>query len=124
MTVVDHQKGGRFKWDASKVTLYLSERQRAIDGFIKGDKLLEELKDKSPFNANLLDYLLKHPHLIPEEWKNEWVLFFGTTYCDYASGGRRLYVRHLCWLINKWGWGYLWLDLDLDGHRPAAVLAS
>jgi len=39
-------------------------------------------------NANVLDYLLAHPELIPEDWKNKYVFFWGTIY-RYSSGGLR-----------------------------------
>jgi hypothetical protein len=44
---------------------------------ICGDNSLrEELIARPVFNANLLDYLLKNPHLIPAEWKGK-DAFFG-----------------------------------------------
>ncbi|MDE2001222.1 MAG: hypothetical protein KGI60_01480, partial [Patescibacteria group bacterium] len=79
--VEKHQKGGSFKWDAAQVKLYLSNQQRN-DKAIEGNKLRRELVDKPVLNANVLDYLLANPHLIPEEWKGKAVFFWGTIYRD------------------------------------------
>lgn len=119
--VEEHRKGGQFKWDASKVKLYLSEQQKK-GKWIQGHKLLAELKGMPVFNANLLDYLLANPRLIPEEWKGKCIFFFwGTTY--RCSDGR-LCVRCLCWGGGRWLWGFDWLDFDWHGYYPAAVPAS
>src|SRR5205807_6458708 len=74
-----HQKGGIFTWGASKVSLYLSESQKE-GKWTEGKELRKDLAGKPVFNANLLDYLLKNPHLIPEEWNDQFVFFWGTIY--------------------------------------------
>ena len=103
--VEEHQKGGQFKWDASKVRLYLSEPQKRGRS-IEGNKLRNTLKHQLVLNANVLDYLLKHPHLIPEEWNSKYVFFWGTIYRD--SDGY-LDVRHLYWYGGRWDWDDCWL---------------
>lgn len=118
--VEEHRKGGQFKWNAAKVALYLSKKQQN-GKWIEGHKLREELKGRSVFNANLLDYLLKNPHLIPEEWKGKYVFFWGTVY-RYSDG--YLCVRCLCWDGGRWDWDYYWLDRDWNDPDPAVVPAS
>jgi hypothetical protein len=118
--VEEHQKGGQFEWNASQVALYLSKEQQG-GKVIEGNKLREGLKRKRVYNANLLDYLLKNPHLIPEGWKGKYVFFWGTVYRD--SDGF-LEVRCLYWSGSRWaskgGWlGSVWYNYD-----PAALLAS
>lgn len=115
-TVEEHRKGGQWKWDPAKVSLYLSEEQKG-DKLIQGHKLREELKGKPVLNANVLDYLLAHQHLIPEEWKGKAVFFWGTIY-RYADGILR--VRYLFWGDARWSWRYRWLEYDWDADRPAA----
>ncbi len=115
-----HQKGSHFKWDASEVSLYLSEQQKN-GRRIEGNKLREELAGKPAPNANVLDYLLANPHLIPEEWKGKYVFFWGTI---YPNSDGRLFVRYLCWGSVGWGWGNRWLARDWDSNCPAAVPAS
>lgn len=115
-----HQKGGNFKWDATKVRLHLSKKQQG-GKVLEGNELREELKGQPVYNANLLDYLLKNPHLIPEEWKGMYVFFWGTIY-RYSDGD--LGVRCLCWDGGRWHWRSFWLDGDWRGGSPAAVPAS
>lgn len=64
--VEEHQKGGQFKWDASQMQLFLAEGQKNGKR-IEGNKLRKELASQPVLNANVLDYMLAHPHLIPEE---------------------------------------------------------
>jgi hypothetical protein len=118
-SVEEYQKGGMLQFDITKISLYLSRKQK--NGSIKGNKLCEELKDKKVLNANVLDYLLVNPHLIPEEWKRKAVFFWGTIYRD--SDGN-LFVRYLDWSGTRWYWGNYWLSSDFNADDPAAVLAS
>ncbi len=115
----EHQKGGMLQFDITKVNLHLHCNQK--NGNIEGSKLREELKSKKVLNANVLDYLLVNPHLIPEEWKGKAVFFWGTIY-RYSSGS--LYVRHLYWGDTRWCWGSSWLSYTFDAHNPAAMLAN
>lgn len=124
--VEEHKKSGQFVWDPTTVELYLSKNQK--DGkVIEGNKLRKELENEHVFNANLLDYLVKNPHLIPEEWKQDekgntrYIFFWGTVYRD--SGGD-LYVRCLFWIGGAWCWYYDWLDFGWGGRDPSARLAS
>lgn len=116
--VEEHKKGGQFAWDPTKVNLFLSEKQKA--GTIEGNKLRKELADQPVYNANLLDYLLDNPHLIPEEWKGKAVFFWGTI---YRNSGDNLCVRYLIWDGGHWRQGSSWLD-NFDADRPSAVAAS
>jgi hypothetical protein len=116
--VEEHQKGGQLKFDASQIELYLSATQKK--GSIEGNKLRKELAGKPVLNANVLDYLLANPHLIPEEWKGKYVFFWGTVYRD--SGGR-LCVRFLYWHDDGWDWGR-WGGRSWVSDDPAALRAS
>lgn len=124
--VEGHIKGGQFEFEPKKISLYLDEAQQN-GGMIVGNKLREKLKGKSVLNANVLDYLLAHPELIPHEWKEKLVFFWGTIYREdsvaYYSDGS-LYVRCLRWDHGSWFWGYDWLQNDFCGDYPSAVLAS
>ena len=119
LQIEEHKKGGQFFFDPTKVTLYLSKKQNG--GHIIGNDLRKELCRKPVLNANVLDYLLKNPHLIPEEWKDKYVFFWGTVY-RYSNG--LLYVRYLYFRGGRWGWGCYWLDDDWHGRNPAAVAAA
>ncbi len=118
--VEEHQKkGGQFKWDASRVQLYLCDAQKKNG--IEGNKLRKELASKKVLNANILDYLLAHPELIPEEWRDKYVFFWGTIYRG-SSGG--LDVRYLYFRDDRWGWRFCWLAYDWNDNNPAALSAS
>ena len=119
--VEEHKKGGQLAFDASKVGLYLSTRQTEGEKRIGGHDLRKELADKPVLNANVLDYLLAHPELIPDAWKGKYLYFWGTIYRD--SDGS-LCVRCLYWSDGRWDWGYDWLGRRFGGQGPSALLAS
>ncbi len=118
-SVEEHKKGGQFTWDPTRVALFLSKKQQ--EGSIEGNKLRKEMADQPVYNANLLDYLLDNPHLIPEEWKGKAVFFWGTIYRD--SDGD-LCVRCLIWDGGYWKRDSNWLDNSFDADNPSAVAAS
>lgn len=123
--VEEHKKTGQFVWDPAKVELCLSKNQKG-GKVIEGNKLRKELENNPMWNANLLDYLLKNPHLIPEEWKQDekgntrYIFFWGTIYRGSVD---RLCVRCLCWVDRRWDWdchwldNYYWNDHDLAARR-------
>ncbi|MBI2033950.1 MAG: hypothetical protein HYT13_02530 [Candidatus Liptonbacteria bacterium] len=124
--VEEHQKGGQFRFDPTQVEFWLSEPQRK-GKVIEGVKLRKGLAGKPVLNANVLDYLLAHPHLIPEEWKRDseghirYIFFWGTIY-RRSDGG--LCVRYVYWDSGRWSWSYFWLDYGWDVHSPAALRAD
>ncbi len=120
-SVEEHQKGGQFVWDPTKVRLHLDEGQ-TDRRYVEGHKLRKLISKKNPYNANLLDFLLKNgnQHLIPEEWKGKAVFFWGTI---YRNSDGNLYVRYLYWRSRRWYWDYYWLDDVWDDVCPALVPA-
>jgi len=115
-SVEEHIKGGQLKWGAAKIDLYLCKEQEK--GSIEGNQLRKKLKDQTILNACVLDYLIENPNLIPEEWKNKNVFFWGTIYRD--SDGS-LCVRGLSWDGDGWGWDYHWLGFHWRGSKTAVV---
>lgn len=101
------------------IKLWLSEKQKT--SYQTGSDLYDEVKVQSPLNACVLDYLLKNPKEIPEEWKGQYVYFWGTILRS-PSGDR--YVLCLYWNDGAWDWRVLWLDGDWDAGGPSAVLAT
>lgn len=120
--VEEHKEGGQLKWDQTKVRLHLADGQKN-GKYIEGNKIRKEIAKLSPYNANLLDFLLKkeNQHLIPEDWKGKAVFFWGTIYRD--SDGH-LYVRYLSWSDRQWLSYCYWLGHGWYGNHPAAVPAS
>lgn len=117
--VEEHLKGGQYQWDPSKTQLYLSKKQKG--GVVEGNKLRQELAKQPVLNADVLDYLLQNPQLIPEDWKGKYVFFWGTV---YRNSRGNLYVRYLYWRGDEWRWVYNWLDNNFNNNNPAAVRAS
>lgn len=111
---------GIFAWDPAAAKLYLSKKQK-VSSYIVGNDLRRELRSQPVFPAQVLDYLLAHPELIPEEYKGKYVFFWGTIY-RYSHG--RLCVRYLCWDGSAWYWYYYWLDDGFYSRYPALVRAS
>lgn len=116
-TVEEHRKCGQMKWYPSKVLLYLSPNQTG-EKTIEGHNLRKELAEQPVLNANVLDYLLKKPALIPKEWKGKFIFAWGTV---YRSSGGNLCVRYLYWYDGGWGWSDYWLDYDWYCNYPALV---
>lgn len=117
-SVEEHKKGGNFQFDSIKISLYLSQRQK--NGGISGIDLKRELDKKPLINANVLDYLLHHPDLIPENWKSELVFFWGTIYRDSEG---KLCVRCLYRFGSDWSWTYAWLHNDFDSECFTAIVS-
>lgn len=113
-SVEEHKKGGMFKFNPKKFSLYLSKKQKK--GTYIGSELRKELHSKSVMNANVLDYLLAHPELIPEEWKGKKVIFWGTIYRDSTD---LPCVRCLFWNGSGWDWDTRWLGGGFDFDDPA-----
>ncbi|HEY4499344.1 MAG TPA: hypothetical protein VJH94_04770 [Candidatus Paceibacterota bacterium] len=116
--VEEHRKGGQVEYDPSKITLHLSKNQR--DGKVMGgNELREELRTMPVMNANVLDWYLAHPELIPPDWKGKLVCFWGTIY--RSSGGGGLYVFYLSWDGDRWRWSYIWLGHGFGDRNPAVL---
>jgi len=125
----EHRKMGKMKLEkrdgklyanGQEVIRYLSENQKKGKA-IAGYKLRQKLAGKIILNACILDYLRKHPELIPEEWKNGRTYFWGTIF-RHSVGN--LCVAYLYWFGSSWKWDYDWLDNDWFGSEPATCLAK
>ncbi len=123
-TVESHEKSGDFEITKDSMKLHFEPEQK--ESYIQGNLLAERMKGKG-LNANVLDYLLDNPHLIPEDWKvdekgqTRYIFFWGTVYRD--SDGS-LYVRCLCFDGGHWQQDDDWLDSSFDGLGPSVVSAS
>lgn len=115
-----HTKGGVVKFDKSKLALFLDEKQRG-KGSIVGNELQKKLETQPILNANWLDFLLKHQHLIPESWKGKAVFFWGTIYRNQDG---RLCVRYLYWYGVTWISDDSWLGHVFVSGYPAAVSSN
>ncbi|MAG11703.1 MAG: hypothetical protein CMI52_02750 [Parcubacteria group bacterium] len=116
-SVEEHRKGGQLEWNCENVELWLSQEQQSSS--IQGHQLRKQMAEKRVFNANVLDHLLTNPHIIPEEWKSQYIFFWGTI---YRNRNGRLYVRSLYWDGGAWCWNDGWLGRRWRGG-PALVPA-
>ncbi len=104
-TVADHIKGGAIEWDKDRISLHVSEGQKVElwEKSITGEGLWQELlglrSEYLVLNANVLDYLLAHPGLIPKKWRDIQVHFFGTT---YVNTDNEVCVRCLHFHNGRW----------------------
>ncbi|HAU66637.1 MAG: hypothetical protein UT30_C0011G0036 [Candidatus Uhrbacteria bacterium GW2011_GWF2_39_13] len=124
--IESHEGHGILELDPSKLGLHFSPSHNNGKR-IKGNKLLTELQSEkiSVLNACVLDYLLAHPEIIPEDWKinengnNLFTSFLGTI---YRGSNNNLYVRYLYWNGNAWEWGYQSFYEDWYDQSRVAVL--
>jgi hypothetical protein len=123
--VEEHKKGGELDFDPTQMQFYLADGQKNGKS-MQGHKLRKDLANMPVMNANVLDYLLTNPDLIPKDWKTDghgntrWIFFWGTIY-RYPDGD--LYVRCLCRHDCRWDWSGNWLSNDWNGNDPAALSA-
>lgn len=114
---------GTLEWDANNVEFYLDDDQKNGQ-VIEGNKLRKRLARKPILNANVLDYLLQNPKLIPDSWKKDesgdtrYVFFWGTIYRNQKGDLR---VRSLCWFGGRWRWHASWLESAWASGDPAAL---
>lgn len=126
LKIEEHKKGGQLVWNPALLHLHLSPNQQN-GKVVVGHELRKELAREKVLNANVLDYLLANPHLIPEEWKQDeqgrtrYIFFWGTIY--RVSDGY-LCVRYLYWSEGRFRGGNDWLDDGWGDQDPAAVSAS
>lgn len=115
--VKEHEQQGKWGWNPAKVTLYTNAKQSAPGG-MEALELQQKLKHKRPLNGSVAGYLLRHPHLIPEEWKNYVaVAFWGSTYTSSEGD----IILGLSWYQGKWKWTGCWFTY-FSTSFPAVVL--
>lgn len=119
-TVESHKGNGKIEWDPKRFSLYLSDKQKN-GNWIKGTDLQKELETQTPMNANVLDFLLAHQDLIPEEWKKQYVYFHGTV---FRRSDGDLCVRYWYWDDGALRSSCGWLADGWGGQGPALVVAS
>ncbi|MFH1046965.1 MAG: hypothetical protein V1738_01575 [Patescibacteria group bacterium] len=131
-TVEEHQTGGLINLSETRLGLFLAVGQ---DSGCDGHEIRRQINGRG-LNANVLDYLLKQPELIPKSWRSLRVCFWGTIY-RYREGWQgspgymdqegQLCVR--CLKIDddderKWTLDYLFLQEEASVYRPAAVIMT
>ena len=117
MSVHQHHKGGQMAWDASKIELWLSEEQKSGLS-MSGHALLDEVSKKNPFNVNVLSFLVAHMDLIPKEWEEQRIIFWGTVYLNGLGG---LCIASLTYGERGWNVEMKYLDENFSEADFAAI---
>lgn len=119
--VEEHQKMSNIKFDPSKISFYASQKQK--DDGIEGSELRKELEGEKVLNANVLDYLLKNPRIVPKGWKGRYIFFWGTV---YRNSDNEFCVRCLFWRDGHWNDGDFGCFDSFYWNRPdySAILMS
>lgn len=97
LTLKSHKKGGKIRWVQANYKSWFHPNQKG-DGAVYARELVEWMEDKPGYNANVLDYWLAHPKIIPQECTDKWTYFLDTIYsnslgepiirCFYYSDGQ------------------------------------
>lgn len=110
---------GKLEFDLAKVKLHLDSSQEK--GLPEGNELRKKLEGVPVYGAQLGDFYMTFPYLIPDEWKGKAVLFWGTIYLDH---GDRPCVRFLAWFGGRWHWRHRCLCDDFGNSSPAVISSS
>jgi hypothetical protein len=145
-TVHWHNNIGKIAWQVERVQLLIFDSQPkpgvSFDEYStveSGIQVAHQLDGLITLNANVLEYLLVHPELIPETWKGRYVFFWGTIYLSRAVNpirgvmypdltenaacidGRHLAVRYLSYRNDSWHSGWCWIRSTWYDNYAAAV---
>ncbi len=119
LTLVEHRSLGQLVWNPTQVKLMQSAKQQA-DQFVTGFKLAELMSRRLALNANVLDFLLDHPYLIPRVWQGKRIYFWGTVYNE--QNGQC--VRCLVYINDEWTDDYFWIHSHFNSQAFAAYVVS
>ncbi len=104
--VDEHVKQGCRIWAPDAVRLIVPEglpEPKSGNGFPTIGQMIPMLRSRPTCNTNLLDYLLQYPYLIPVQWREFEIYFFGTV---LGFKGRQD-IRCLRWHEINWEWSSL-----------------
>lgn len=98
MSVIKHRRDGLFECNFLNIELAdwngPSKIDQLGDRYVTVAEMLNNFLERS-LNANVLDFLLRNPDLIPDRLKGYDIAFCGTIYRFKEDGGR--YIRELSW---------------------------
>lgn len=125
LEVEKHIGGGWVKLEKRADGLYMNDRKIVLHYSVpdygwkltKGSEMLHMLRGYPVLNANVLDALIEHSHLIPDEWEEKIVFFWGSLFRGFS-----LWVRYLSRNNNGWCSYECRLDRGYVNFGPAALL--
>lgn len=104
--IAEHRKMGQVVWSPGKFRVEQLSHQRTGD-LVTVAQVLQIMSSKNLVNANVLDFLLAHPCLIPDEWATDeighgrTIYFLGTVFLDsldQENKVRGIYRTHRQWM--------------------------
>jgi hypothetical protein len=113
--VCQHLPGGKFEWDPNEITLHLCEGQE--EG-IPASEVYQKLDGLPCVNGAVMDFLLEHQELIPEDWQGKAVFFWGTI---FAGPSDCFYVGYIRRLAGTWYRESAMFHQEMTKLEPAAV---
>lgn len=116
-----HQKNGKLNWHHDVIGYDHDEPRSRAMNFKYGDEVLARFEGNNLPNASAVTFYLKHPWLIPEEWKGQIIYFFGTIYIDSEG---KLYAWRLEWHSDKNVWSATLTCYALQFFSPNMVVAT
>ena len=109
------RRGDDLYLGGKKIVFHFMPPVDLYQGYIEGRDYLREylgeVADRVILNANVAEYLIAHPELIPESWKKGDVgrpyHFLGTIFCHPEAAP---FVMQLWWHDGRWHSGYVWMS--------------
>ncbi|ETB63735.1 TPA: hypothetical protein DIC38_02935 [Candidatus Nomurabacteria bacterium] len=130
--VMNHISNGLLKWDLSKISLFASKEfdrpcelyKELCDEFDGSYPSYKKISNKSLANARVAEYLLVHPDLIPEEWKEySYILFLGTIcYCPFDAAWTEVPVIY--WDKKEMVWKYDYSNTGFPTYSYGVVIIN
>lgn len=107
--VHEHRKRGQIPWNPDNIKLQIHAH------VVAGLQLY--LRDKPVLNACALDFLIRNQELIPHQWRNWRIFFWGTVFVDPDQRTRRV-----CYMYHKGG-KWVFSDARVDATRSTTDVA-
>jgi hypothetical protein len=104
LKLVEHIPNGKWKWDSRQITLL--PMAQVVTSSSTSASIRDTLERFVPLNINVLNHLLRYPHLIPEAWKQigdemRYIFFCGTRFQGYAYDDFPC-TPYLMWRHDRW----------------------
>lgn len=124
--VLEHFGMGKVAWQPDSLSLFRTMDQTWYGFAIGGFHLKRKLQTYLPYNATVLDFLLKNQHLIPVELstnhngEKQHICFWGTVY-GFSSKDPARYIRSMYLGTHGWESQFEYVKAKFGRLEPAAV---
>jgi hypothetical protein len=117
----EQPKNGINEFDINKMQLYISKEQ-INTGNIAGFAFKKELESKKVPTTAVLNYFLRHPQLIPNDWRGKQIYFWGSAY--EIAGIPEEQIPYIFWDVkkNKWLCSVNSIDFICEDDEVALIL--